>query len=179
MLQMSFFSFEDKEIGTVGEALAVAEDKTGDYFKFSIGQWKRHQYDVKTLSSLNKHEIIPDAFAILGKGSRVTAGYESKTKKRDYYYICLQDHQIIKAIQRDKELSLFPLLVYIFTHELVHVVRFCNFLQRFEISGKDREIEEKIVHETTFGILHNLSLSKLDYILESYQNHRICNLAVT
>jgi hypothetical protein len=175
---MTFFSFEDKEMSAVGEALAVAEDKIGDYYKFSFGQWKRHQYDVKTLSSLNSHEMIPDIFAILSKRSRVTAGYESKTKKRDFYYICLQDHQILKAVQRDKELSLFPLLVYIFTHELVHVVRFCNFQQRFEITGKDREMEEKTVHQTTFGILQDLSLSKLDYILDSYESHRICNLAV-
>ena len=176
---MTFFSFKDREINAVDEALTVAEDKIGDFYKFSFGQWKRHQYEVKTLSTLHSHEIIPDTFAILSKGSRNTEGYESKTKKRDYYYICLQDHQILKAIQRDKKLSLFPLLVYIFTHELVHVVRFCNFLQRFEISAKDREVEEKVVHETTFGILQDLSLPKLDYILDSYQSHRICDLVVT
>ena len=171
-------SFEGKDINTVNEALAIAEDKTGDFYKFSFGQWKRHHYDVKTQLSLEKHEIVPDTFAILSKGMRFTNGYDSKTKKRDYYFICLQDHHILKALKRDRKLRLFPLLVYIFTHELVHVVRFCNFLQRFEISDKDKEIEESIVHETTFGILHDLFLPKLDYILESYQDHRMYELAM-
>lgn len=176
---MIFQSFEGKDMNSVHEALAVAEDKTGDFYKFSVGQWQRHHYDVKTLSSLGSHEIVPDTFAILSKGSRSTNGYESKTKKRDYYFICLQDHHILKALRRDRELRLLPLLVYIFTHELVHVVRFCNFLQRFEISDKDKEKEERIVHETTFGILQDLALPKLDYILESYEDHRIYSLAMS
>jgi len=176
---MTFQSFDGEDLHTLGEALAIAEDKTGDYYKFSFLQWKKHHYDVKTLSSLNSNEIVHHAFALLNKGSRVLTGYDSKTKKRDFYFICLQDHQILTALKRDKNISLLPLLVYIFTHELVHVVRFCNFLQRFEISDKVKEREERIVHETTFGILRDLSLAKLDYILESYQGHRICDLAVS
>ncbi len=176
---MAYLSFKNEELNTVSEALAIAEDKTGDFYKFSFGQWKRYHYDVKTLSILNSKEIIPHAFALLNKCSRGISGFESKTKKRDFYIICIQDHQILRALKRDKNIGLLPLLVYILTHELVHVVRFCNFSQRFEISGEVRGREERIVHGTTFRILKDLSLSKLDYILESYQNHRICNLAMS
>ena len=59
--------FEDKNIEVLNEALAIAEDKTGNYFKFSLGQWKRHHYDVKTLISLEKDEITSYAFALLNK----------------------------------------------------------------------------------------------------------------
>jgi hypothetical protein len=59
------------------------------------------------------------------------------------------------------------------THELVHVVRFCSFEQRFEIALKEREKEEKIVHETTYDILKNLSLPNLSHILEFYREHRV------
>ena len=175
---MSYVAFEDKGIEAVSEALDIAEDKIGDYYKFSFGQWKRYHYDVKTLTNLSNNEIITHAFALLNKGARVISHFESKTKKRDFYFICLQDHQILKALRRDKRLGLLPLLVYIFTHELVHVVRFCNFFQRFEISGEGREIEERIVHDITFGILKSLSLPQLDYVLESYHNHRICDLSM-
>jgi hypothetical protein len=175
---MTYWSFQSEDISAVSEALTIAEDKTGDFYKFSPGQWKRHHYDVKTLTNLKNNEIIPHAFALLNKGARIVNSFDSKTKKRDFYFICLQDHQILKALKRDKRLRLLPLLVYIFTHELVHVVRFCNFVQRFEIFGDGRNMEERIVHDTTFGILKDLSLPQLDYVLESYHPHRICDLAM-
>jgi hypothetical protein len=173
---MSYLAFEDKSMDTVSEALEIAEDKTGNYYRFSIGQWKRHKYDVKTLMSLADDEITSYAFALLNKYSRVIEGDESRTKRQDFYFICLQDHRILSALRRDKELTLIPLLVYIFTHELVHIVRFCNFFQRFEVSGRDREKEEKLVHATTYDILKTSSLPKMDYILESYKWHRFHNL---
>ena len=170
--------FRIKDLSIFSEALEIAEDKTGDFYKFSFGQWKRHRYDVKTFSNLNHKETAPDVFALLNKCSRPVSGFESKTKRRDFYFICLQDPQILKALRRDQNLRFLPLLVYIFTHELVHIVRFCNFLQRFELSEKGRIKEEEIVHETTFDILKGLSLPKLDYVLEAYRDYRVCDLAI-
>jgi len=69
-------------------------------------------------------------------------------------------------------------MVYIFTHELVHIVRFCNFLKRFDVPEVEREKEEKIVHSKTYEILEDLPVPKLDYILDSYKNHRICDMSV-
>lgn len=169
---MTYLAFKDDNIETINDALAIAEEKTGDYYKFSLGQWKRHKYDVKTLRYLKEDEITSFAFALLNKHSRIVEGFDSSTKKRDFYFICLQDHLILNALQKDKNLSLLPLLVYIFTHELVHIVRFCNFYQRYDISGRFREIEEGLVHGTTFDILKNSSLRNMGYILDSYNMHR-------
>ena len=171
-------SFEGVDISTVSDALGIAEEKTGDFYKFSFGQWKRHHYDVRTLPVLRDDEIASHAFALLSKCSRVASDFESRTLNRDFYFICLQDHQINQALDRDKELRLLPLLVYVFTHELVHIVRFCNFYQRFDISGERREKEEGIVHSTTFEILEDLPLKGIEYILDAYQGHRVCDLVV-
>ena len=176
---MTLLSFRSEDLETISDALDIAEDKTGDFYKFSFGQWKRHRYDVKTLSTLKDVEIIPHAFALLNKYSGATNDFGSMAKRHDFYFICLQDQLILKALKRDRNLRLLPLLVYIFTHELVHIVRFCNFLERFEIMGEGRKKEEKIVHSTTFEILKDLSLPNLDYILESYYRHRICGLVVS
>jgi hypothetical protein len=173
---MSYLSFEDNSLKTVSEALDIAEDKTGDFYKFSIGQWKRHHYDVKTLKTLTDDEISSFGFALLNKYSIPTGSYDLSTKTRDFYTICLQDHHIIRAVERDQNLTLLSLLVYIFTHELVHIIRFCNFLQRFEISGKYKEDEEKLVHATTYEILKKITLPKMNYILESYKGHRSFDL---
>lgn len=172
---MTYLAFKDDNIDTISEALTIAEDKIGDYYKFSLGQWKRHQYDVKTLLSLEENEITSFAFALLKKSSRVIEGFDSSTKKRDFYFICLQDHLILNALQRDKNLTLLPLLVYVFTHELVHIVRFCNFYQRYDISGIVKENEENLVHETTYDILKTSSLNNMNYILDSYKTHRSCD----
>jgi len=168
--------FRQEDILTVGEALEIAEDRTGDYFKFSSAQWRRHSYDVKTLSQLNDREVVPNVFALLKKRTKTKEGVEARSRYRDFYFICLQDHRILSALRRDKDLGLLPLLVYVFTHELVHIVRFCNFSQRFEVSTKDREKEERIVHTMTYEILKELSLSRLDYILNSYETHRVCDM---
>ena len=170
-------SFSDQNFITISDALDIAEDVTVNFYKFSADQWKRHRYEVKTFVSLNRDEVSQHAFALLNKGIRVINNFESKTKRRDLYFICLQDQHVLKALIRDKMLFLMPLLVYVFTHEFVHIVRFCNFFQRFTISGKEKEKEEKIVHATTFDILKNLSIPNINYVLESYRGHRIFEVA--
>jgi hypothetical protein len=172
---MEYTAFDHRDLDLVGEALEVAEDRTGDHYKFSFAQWKRHRYDVKTLRALGKNQVSEHAFALLNKGTLRRKGYELRAKEHDFFVICLQDHQILKALERDKNMGLLPLLVYVFTHELIHIVRFSNFHQRFEASEKTREREETIVHATTYEILRQLSVPKLDYVLDSYQGHRICD----
>ncbi len=161
---------------TLSDALDIAEDATGNHFKFSLGQWKNHRYDVKTLSCLDGYVVTPAALAVLNKGKTIMHGFGSKEKNLDFYLICLQDPLILKVLERDANLSLMALLVYICTHELVHIVRFCNFFQRFNAHEEEKIREEKVVHRTTFDILRKLSLPNLDYVLDSYENHRMCNL---
>jgi hypothetical protein len=176
---MKYRSFEVSSLKTVGDALEIAEDRIANFYKFSLGQWKRHHYDIRTMANSCFDHITPYAFALLNKCARVIEGHESKTRNRDFYLIHLQDHHILKALGRDHHLKLLPLLVYVFTHELIHIVRFCNFSQRFEISGKGRESEERLVHTTTYEILRDLSLPSMEYILESYQGHRACDLVAS
>jgi len=173
---MAWQCFKNRDLGVISEALDIAEDITVNYYKFSTAQWKRHRFDVKTLLALKGDEITQGAFALLNRGSGVTSNFELKTKIYDFYFICLQDHQILKATARDKRLMLLPLLVYIFTHELIHIVRFCNFFQRFDVAVKEREKEERIVHRTTFNILKNIPMPDLDDVLDSYQGYRICEI---
>ncbi|MBN2123203.1 MAG: hypothetical protein JW821_02825 [Deltaproteobacteria bacterium] len=176
---MVVWPFKGEDIQTLSEALEISEDRTGNHFKFSFGQWKRHRYEVKTLMHLKKHEIVPETFACLNKCSIVPKEFEFRTKGRDFYRICLQDDQILKAVQRDRNTCLISLLVYVLTHELVHIVRFCSFNQRFDVRAEGRDREERIVHRTTYEILRDLSLPHMDHILESYSNHRACNVIQT
>ncbi|MBW2095375.1 MAG: hypothetical protein JRI80_10850 [Deltaproteobacteria bacterium] len=172
---MGLQTFRESDLATLSEALHVAEDKTSDFFKSSHDLWKRNQYDVKTIKSLASDDMSSYALAVLRRGARKgPSSWESKEK--NFYFICLQDHRILKAVQRDRELALLPFLTYILTHELVHIVRFGSFLQRYEVSGANKEREEQIVHGITFDILKDLSLRKMDYVLDAYRDHRICEV---
>ena len=172
-------AFGHDKLRIVSDALDVAEDVTGNFYKLSSGQWRRHPYDVKTLASLRGDEIFPHAFAVLSKGRMAAGGVTGKASQRDCYFICLQDDRILSAVHRDKEIRLFPLLVYVLTHELVHIVRFSSFARRFEASDETREDEESIVHTTTHDILRRLPIPNLGHVLELYRdhrNHRICRV---
>ena len=173
---MPLKAFDHNEMILVRDALDIAEDTTGNFFKFSLGQWKRHRYEVKTLNSLEKDEIRSYGFALLNKYGKPPQAIMPMAGLEDYYAICLQDHVILNALKRDEELGLLALLVYVFTHELVHIVRFCNFLKNFDASGEEREKEEKAVHATTYEILKGLSMPRLGYILDSYESHRLSDM---
>lgn len=175
---MALSSFQSHDLMIVSDALDIAEDATSNFYKFSSSQWRRNHYDVKTLNLLKDDEISRHVFALLNKGTRMSDGFESKTKNRDFYFICLQDHQIIKALRRDMNLRLLSLLVYVLTHELVHIVRFCNFVRRFDVSSEERDDEEKIVHAMTYEILENVSIPDLNYVLDLYKGHRICDMII-
>jgi hypothetical protein len=174
-LLMVTYEFNPDSLKTVSEALDIAEDATINFFKFSSAQWNRYRYEVKTVSSWGWGDAPEWAFAVLHKGYSAEDEPFAPSSRRDYYFICLQDHRIIKAVLRDRNLELLPLLVYVFTHELVHIVRFSSFLQRFMVRPESREKEERVVYDTTHQILykHKLSMPSLGYVLNSYRDHRI------
>lgn len=173
---MPLLSFTEKDFLTVSDALEIAEDITANFFKFSTAQWKRHSYEVKTLGRLDPEDPAKEVLAFLKKGS--AAGDDMKRKLKDYYLICLQDHMILRAAQRDGKIALLPLLLYVFTHELIHIVRFCSFMQRFDARPAEREREERLVHELTYRALGDVPLPSLGYVLDCYSGHRAFELGL-
>ena len=167
---MTLHYFNENHLSVVGDALDIAEDMTSNYFKLSLLHWRRNRFDIKTLSSLFGEEIKDNVFALLKKHiSDGNAEIEPLNKRYELYLIYLQDHHILQALQRDSNIKLLPLLAYILTHELVHIVRFCKFQVRFDTQDVNERIEEKkIVNHTTYEILKQLSLPHLSYILGSY-----------
>jgi len=160
--------FNKEQLGIVSEALYIAEDMTSNYYRLSVSEWKRHPFDLKTLAQLFNDDIRDNVFALLKKCTKKEHGH-TEQNGREFYLICLQDHQIIHALNRDKGLTLLPLLVYILTHELVHIVRFCKFEERFDVKEEMRRLEEEqIVHRMTYEILKELSMPNLSHLFRSY-----------
>jgi len=167
---MKVLHFKKRDYRIIDEALYIAEDATANFYKFSTSQWeKRLRYDIRTLLNLKRHQITDRAFALICRDT-VRDSSAIPQQARDVYLICLQDHLILNAILKDRNLSILPLLIYILTHELVHVVRFCNFHSQFNAYEEIKEQEERIVDLITFDILKSIMLPKLNYILELYHS---------
>jgi hypothetical protein len=162
--------FSPEEIQVVSQAVEIAEDVTANHFKISTAQWKHVRYDIRTLAELSPDEIADCAFAQITRYS----GKPDLSRQRhyDYFKICLQDQNIIAAVERDEGVRLLPLGVYVVTHELVHIVRFCKFLQHFDAEPPERQQEEMRVHGITQRALGSLRIPHLDYVLEVYRDYQ-------
>ena len=164
--------FNPAQIRVISQAVEISEDVTANHFKIPTAQWKHVRYDICTLAGLKGEEITQIAFAQISRYSREPDHTLRGGRQYDYFKICLQDHNIMAAVERDELLHLLPLSVYVVTHELVHVVRFCKFLQHFDAEPEERQLEETRVHEITQKALSTLSLPDLDYVLQAYQKYQ-------
>jgi hypothetical protein len=164
--------FAPEEIRVIDKALEISEDVTCNHYHISTGNWKKYGFEVSNLAHLKKEEITPHGLAQIARYVFPFPYRIPIYSPRDYYRICLQDHNILRVIDRRDGIELFPLMVYILTHELVHIIRFRKFMQRFDVDQQEKEIEEGKVHQTTYQILKSLKGLNLNPIFESYLGHR-------
>lgn len=164
--------FTPEQLPIVTQAVGIAEELVSNHYKMSASQWLRPKYDVKTLAELEPAEIIDGPFAqiIRYQGQPKSASLTSSSY--DFYKICLQDHAILSTLRQNPDLQLLPFVLYIITHELIHIVRFSKFLQGFEASADERLAEEQRVHARTHDILLGLKLAGLPDVLHFYRDWR-------
>lgn len=165
--------FSPEQIQTINKAVEMAEELVSNHYKMSERQWLHPKYDIKTHADLAPGEIISGPFAqiIRYKGKKESASLESASY--DYYKICLQDHSILSIIEASAGIKLFPFLLYIITHELIHIVRFSRFIQRFDASPEEKMAEESRVHQLTHDILKTKNIEGLSEVMAFYQKWRI------
>ena len=166
--------FNREELLKVDEAVKVSEEIVNNFYKMSSGQWLKNRYDIRTAKDLSPHECIDGPFAQVVK-------YEGQKKDVplgsclfSFYKVCLQDYAILAAVEKKDDLSLDPFLLYIVTHELVHVVRFSKFKQRYE-NKNEADVtldEERKVHRLTHTILKTVSVPGLSKVFEFYKDWR-------
>lgn len=164
--------FNPEQIDTVNNAAALAEELVSNHYKMSDSEWLRRKYDVKTLVDLSPLETVFGPFAQIIRyvGKRKDTHLGSSTY--DFYKICLQDHAILSALAQSTQLNLFPFILYIVTHELIHIVRFSKFLQSFEATPKEKIMEEARVHHATHEILSKIQVHGIADILIFYDKWR-------
>ena len=169
---MERIPFRNEEIAILRHSIEISEDLISDSFKISTSEWKRYRYDIQSLKDLRDEEITDFAFAQVRRYARCPHERLRGSEHGDYFKICLQDHVIRRAIERDPHIQLFPLSIYIVTHELVHVIRFAKFLQRFESTETERETEECRVHALTTRLLESFKIPGMREVLAAFKDCR-------
>lgn len=163
--------FADTHTRILSDAVVIAEEMTSDYYKLSRSQWLKSRYDILTLPELREDEISPHALAQVARYSCIRPGGLLKSDHFDLYRICLQDHNIIDTLENCRHLELLPLLIYVVTHELVHVVRFSRFQQLFDVTPEEKAQEERRVHQLAETILEPITAPPLREVLAYYREH--------
>ncbi|MBF0469134.1 MAG: hypothetical protein HQK61_09670 [Desulfamplus sp.] len=164
-------TFSPVQLKVLGDAVGIAEELVSNHYKMSSTQWLRSRYDIKTLKELEGDEIVDGPFAqVLGYEARKKDGALGSSIL-NYYTVCFQDSTILKKLAQNKELLLLPFLVYITTHELVHIVRFAKFQQIYSASSEAQCAmeEERKVHAITASILKGVAINGMDKTLLYYQ----------
>jgi len=144
--------FNPLQLRSVRQARARAAALVSAYYCVAPREWQRMPYEVKTLRALDHSEVTDAALAQTVCYNFKRAAGSLVLKEGDLYRICLQDHRILDAM-RHTQLHLGSLLTYVITHELVHVVRFGQRLQRIDLPVELRDDEERKVEKTTRTIL--------------------------
>lgn len=161
--------FEGHHIEVASSAFSSAESLVSKRFRLHWNEMKRHHYDVKTLAQLSEGERSQHAFAHLCRYQ-----YEAHPEAgagSHFYRVCLQDDRILDAVMRAGTcLSLASLLLYIATHELVHVVRFDRLEADFNANGAEKDREEERVHTITHEILSHSPCRDLRLIRDYFSS---------
>ena len=165
-------TFNKDQIIAVNNGVAMAEELVSNFYQMSTSQWLRRKFDIKTLADLSSEETVQGPFAqiIRYEGQRKDASLGSSTYV--FYKICLQDHSILATLKQSPHIRLLPFILYIVTHELIHIVRFSKFLQNFDASPQEMMLEETRVHEITHEILIPVRVAGLADVLTFYEKWR-------
>lgn len=145
--------FNPAQLRLVREASRRAAELVTDYYRIAPREWESNmRYEIRTLRSLAQSEVTDAALAqVICYDFKRQFG-QTLLDQGEIYRICLQDHRILEAA-RNYGLQLGPLLLYVITHELVHVVRFGQRLQRMDLPEELRRYEERYVEKTARDIL--------------------------
>ncbi len=160
--------FREPYIHLLDHAIEISEDMVGNHFKITTSRWRHYRYDIKTLPFLAPGEIYDLAYAQVLRYTQHPHERLRGSSRGEYFKICLQDHVILHALETHRELAFVPFLSYIVVHELVHVIRFAQFLQHFTATDEEREREEEMVHSLTREILSKRKISGRDEVLRFF-----------
>jgi hypothetical protein len=158
--------FDPSERFQVSRAAARAEELTRDFYCIPGRERPRFPFDIATLADDPgpRPRVFADVVRVV-----LPASPETGRDRREIYRIRLRDDQLLLATDARRDVGLFPLLLYVVTHELVHVVRFESGLAVFDdADARARGREEIRVHSITQKVLAPAQDDALRTVVDRY-----------
>lgn len=145
-------------------ALHEAEEHTSGYYCIPPHRWNSLPYDLLTQRD---REWNPLPESVLAETRHVRHELPSVGRQHDFYRIQLNDPTILRAVARDSlETQFYPFLVYILTHEMVHLVRLSSILDPDRLTRLQRAAEEARVDRISRQILHSSAPARFSPLLD-------------
>lgn len=144
--------FTQSDFRTITKAAALAETLTQRFFSLPVDGWKREPYAIFTRKEVSRKLHEQDAFAQVIRYAKGPV-CPHRTPHKERYGVVLQDPNILMALLRSSNHDLWTLMLFVLTHELVHIVRFSRYNVDFFAPVADRDNEERLVHDMTREIL--------------------------
>jgi hypothetical protein len=143
-----------------------AEERTIHYYCIPPYRWQQLRYDLVTRRDC-EWEPLPDA--ALAQVQLVHHVRPSGKAACDFYRIQLNDPSIlIAALRENLGPDLYPFLVYILTHEMVHLVRLSTILPDERGIWLSPAEEENRVHNVAYRILSSAPDRQMAPILSKF-----------
>lgn len=163
--------FTPRQLNLVAQALDEAEKCTTRYYCIPPFRWQRLSYDVVTSADAAWKPLPESALAevlCLHRNVREPSdGHED-----EFYRIQLNDAGILTTFQRDRvSYRLFPFLIYILTHEMIHLVRLSSILGHSRFATMQCRAEEARVRRITRQVLTGSGLEGLGPVLDRFCVH--------
>jgi hypothetical protein len=164
--------FGYRELSVLKESLRKAESFAESFYCIRPREWNKSPYDVLTQGDY-PGPLPPTPKSILAEVCRsihVAARSGAVPEPRHFYSILLRDDNILRTAEAGGgRYDLKSLLVYVLTHEIVHVVRFTRQCLPFVMDEVDRKLEEKMVLSITRKILGKTGDRELLFLADNFE----------
>lgn len=166
-------TFSTEQISLTRRILSQTEDQVGAFYQIHFRDLKKIHYDIRTSAQLDTGERSSHAVAQICKYECSRPGRGSGNLF-DFYRICMQDRNLLSLTRMSgNPIEIIPLLLYVLTHEFVHIIRFSLMGQDFFASSTDREMEEERVHLITMQVLRESGHGALSRVYDYFDRSRI------
>jgi hypothetical protein len=145
--------------------MSEAEEHTSSYYCIPPHRRDLLRYDLLTRKDRD-WEPLPDN--ILAR-VQCLEKLRPRGPDRDFYRIQLNDPGVLTAAERERlTCDLYPFLVYILTHEMVHLVRLSTILDDSKYRPDSVESEETRVQHVSRQILSGAGAWKFGSVLDKF-----------
>jgi hypothetical protein len=152
-------------LALVEEVRLIAEELVGEHFQLASFGPVRRCYEIVTLDNAGIDGRAPRALAKLCRYDRSDRPIKTGRGVSRLYRVCLQDDRLLTRASQG--LDLRALLLYVVTHELIHIVRFESFQVCYSAHETERKKEEDAVHRLTGEVLHRLHDGAITTVIQA------------